>query len=165
MVGGWFLPSPPAAGLGAGISHSGCSQPTARFYPGGFTNQTDIAGSIFLPPTANRVLAFTNAAVAFTHGNLAVNFTNDVMLNMDSKVVNIVPNKLALTLQRPTGLFSGSATPPSSAKSVSFRGAVLQKQNRGSGFFLGINQSGRVLWEPSGAIFGGGHSNLGSGLW
>jgi hypothetical protein len=41
---------------------------------------------------------------------------------------------------------SGSATPPApaGAKAVPFEGVVLQKQNRGSGYFLGTNASGRV---------------------
>jgi hypothetical protein len=120
------------------------SQPLAKYYPGGFTNEVFLVGSSYRPPTTNRVVNFTNAIVDFTGGNPQLDFANDVMLSADNTVLNNSTNKLTLTIQKPTGLFTGSVTPPGGTTAQPFRGALLQKQNLGSGFFLGTNQSGRV---------------------
>ncbi len=118
---------------------------TAKFYPGGFTNEAMIAGSRFIPPTAtNLVINITNGIVGFTNGNLMADFTNHVLLDAKGKVLNQGANKLSLSISKSSGTFSGSVTPPGGGKAVSFKGALLQKQNVGSGFFLGTNASGRV---------------------
>jgi cyclophilin family peptidyl-prolyl cis-trans isomerase len=120
---------------------------TAKYYPGGFTNEAVLVGSHFLPPTpTNLVLHITNGVVAFTNGNLIAGFTNLVVLDAKGKVMNEGTNKLSLSISKSSGTFSGSVTPPGGGKAVSFKGALLQKQNLGSGFFLGTNsESGRVL--------------------
>jgi acid phosphatase len=118
---------------------------TAKYYPGGFTNEAIIAGSRFVPPVAtNLVINITNGIVGFTNGNLTADFTNHVMLDAKGKVLNQGTNKLSLTISKSSGTFSGSVMPPGGGKAVSFKGALLQKQNVGSGFFLGTNASGRV---------------------
>jgi cyclophilin family peptidyl-prolyl cis-trans isomerase len=124
------------------------SQPKAKYYPGGFTNEVLLAGSLYAPPTTNRVLSLTNGIVGFTNGNLLEPFTNEIALGLDNKVVNNSTNKLTLTIGKPTGLFTGTAVPPRRTKPISFKGAILQKQERGSGFFLGTNASGRVSLAP-----------------
>ena len=117
----------------------------AKYYPVGFTNEALLAGSHFVLPTAtNLIIAITNGVVGFTNGNLAANFTNLVMIDARGKVLNQGTNKLSFTFSKSSGMFSGSATPPGGGKPVSFKGALLQKQNVGSGFFLGTNASGRV---------------------
>ncbi|HYV30858.1 MAG TPA: hypothetical protein VEO53_07135, partial [Candidatus Binatia bacterium] len=95
----------------------------------------------------NRVLNVTNAIAGFTNGNLA-SFANNLTLGTDNKVVNHSSNRISLTIQKPTGLFTGSVTPPGGRSARSIKGALLQKQNSGSGFFLGTNQSGRVSIAP-----------------
>jgi hypothetical protein len=123
------------------------SQPTARFYADGFTNETEIAGSRFVPPTAgNQVVALSDAIVGFVGGNLTTDFTNSVTLGADSKIVNHGANKLVLSISKSSGLFTGSVTPPDATASVPYKGAVLQKSKLGGGFFLGTNQAGRVLF-------------------
>ena len=118
---------------------------TAKYYPGGFTNEAMVAGSRFVPPTVtNLVINITNGIAGFTNGNLTLDFTNHVMLDAKGKVFNQGANKLSLSISKSSGTFSGSVTPPGGGKAVSFKGALLQKQNHGSGFFLGTNQSGRV---------------------
>jgi len=118
---------------------------TAKYYPGGFTNEAMIGGSRFVPPTAtNLVINITNGIVGFTNGNLTTDFTNLVMLDAKGKVLNQGANKLSLSISKSSGTFSGSVTPPDGGKTISFKGALLQKQNSGSGFFLGTNASGRV---------------------
>jgi uncharacterized repeat protein (TIGR02543 family) len=121
------------------------SQPTAKYYKDGFTNDTQAAGSAFVAPTpTNRVLDLTTGLVAFTGGNLAANFTNNVTLGADSKVINNSTNKLVLSIQKSSGLMTGSVTPPDQTRSLPFKGAVLQKQKRAGGFIPGTNQTGRV---------------------
>jgi len=119
-------------------------QLTAKYYPGGFTNEPNIAGSRYTPPSTNRVINVTNASVLFSGGNLTADFANDVTLSLDNKVLNTSSNMLTLTIQKPNGLFTGSVTPPGAASSVPFKGAVLQKQDKGAGFCLGTNLTGRV---------------------
>jgi hypothetical protein len=121
---------------------------TAKYYPGGFTNEAMIAGSRFVTPTAtNLLIDITNGIVGFTNGNLTTNFTNHVMLDAGGKVFNQGTNKLSLSISKSSGTLSGSVTPPGGGKAVSFKGALLQKQNGGSGFFLGTNASGRVCLQ------------------
>ena len=69
------------------------------------------------------------------------------MLDAKGKVLNQGANKLSLSVSKSSGTFGGSVTPPDGGKPVSFKGALLQKQNVGSGFFLGTNASGRVLLQ------------------
>ena len=116
-----------------------------KYFPGGFTNESDIAGSLFTKPAStNWVINLTNAVVAFTNGNLAGDFTNTIAIDAKGKVINQSTNKLSLSASKSSGTFSGSATPVAGGKAVSFKGAVLQKQTNGFGFFLGTNLSGRV---------------------
>jgi len=125
------------------------SQPKARYYPGGFTNETMVIGSRFLPASmSNRVINLTNAIVGFTNENLAVNFTNGVILSADGKAAIQGTNKLKFSVAKSSGLFSGSVVPPETKKAIKFNGVVLQNQNLGSGFFLGTNQSGSVSLRP-----------------
>lgn len=124
-------------------------QPGVRYYPAGFTNQTTLIGSRYMPPASatNRVLALTNGVLILTGGNLSQAWTNDLVLSANNRVTNASPNKLAVTLSLGTGLFKGSFFDTGVVRTVSFSGALLQKSTNGSGFFLGTNQSGQVLLE------------------
>ena len=124
--------------------------PLTRYCPGGFTNETPLMGSIYVAPaTTNRVLNITNAVVLLARGNLGQPFTNNVVLGTDNKVRNTSSNSLVLTIALPTGLFTGTVTEPGTGRTILVRGALLQKQVLGCGFFLGTNQSGRVTIEPA----------------
>lgn len=121
---------------------------SSKLYPGGFTNGVTLAGSQYAPPGAGRVLDLDNAFVTFTGGDLYAPFTNEVVLAEDNKFVNRSTNKLTLKISLPNGSFSGSAADPATGRSVSFKGVVLQRQNRASGHFLGPTQSGKVSLGP-----------------
>ena len=119
----------------------------AKYYGAGFTSESMVVGSRFMAPIGtNRLLGLTTAVVGFTNGNLTADFANNVTVDAAGKVTNLGTNKLSLGLNKSSGLMSGSVTPPAPAasKSISFKGAILQKQNRAAGFFLGTNSSGRV---------------------
>ena len=116
----------------------------AKYYPGAFTNDATIVGSRFVAPTTNAILNLSNAIVTFTGGNLTTDFTNTIAIDARSKVINQNTNKLTLTFSKSSGTFSGSVTPPAGGKAIAFKGAILQKQTNGAGFFLGTNLTGRV---------------------
>lgn len=64
-------------------------------------------------------------------------------INAQNKI-NIVGNeKFTMTLAPATGLFTGTFLDIGN-KSRTFKGAVLQKQNRGAGLFKGNGQTGTV---------------------
>jgi len=119
------------------------AQPGSKLYPGGFTNQAEAVGSIYLFTKNVPVLNFGAGQVSLVNGNSS-DFTNQIVFGTN-KVVNLSSNKLTLTITTSSGLFSGSATDPVTLRSILFNGAILEKQNFGSGTFLGTNQSGRVF--------------------
>jgi hypothetical protein len=126
------------------------AMPSARYYPGGFTNVTTLVGSRYVPPVGptNRVLSLTNAFASLSGGNLSQPIINTVILAENNRVTNASTNAFALTIQKATGLFSGRVDDPVSRRRFKFNGALLQKQHVGRGFFLGTNQSGRVYFGP-----------------
>ena len=123
--------------------------PTSKYYAGGFTNEPSLAGARYTPSTGvtNRILSLTNGLVLLDGGDLSQSFTNAVVLGPGNKLTNASPNSLALTFNPASGLFRGSFLPAGNTRPFAFKGAVLQKANEGSGYFLGTNQSGRVLIE------------------
>ena len=123
---------------------------TARYFPGGFTNSLDAVGSRYLPPisSTNGSLTFGDGAVIFSGGNLAAPFTNDVLRAPNDRVTDQETNKLSLTILRPNGLFRGSVKVPDGGGTVSFKGALFQNGDFGSGYFLHTNLSGPVWFGP-----------------
>jgi hypothetical protein len=125
---------------------------TARYYPGGFnTNEQEVVGSRYAAPVGtNQVLNLTGATLSFNGGNLAEDAAISVGMGPGSKVTNAPSPKLSLTFTVSSGLFKGSYTPTNAgSKAVSFAGAVLQKGTNAAGYYLGTNQSGRVLLEAA----------------
>jgi hypothetical protein len=143
--------APPSGSLTGELSWIKLTMPTPKLYTNGFTNQVPLIGSIYQPPGTNRILMFTNAEVDFYGGNLSDPFTNLVALRANNTVSNRTAiQPLTLTFTLPSGAFNGSATVLDGVRkrTLPFKGAVLQRQNYGAGFFLGTNQSGRVLLRP-----------------
>lgn len=120
----------------------------ARFYPDGFNFTTNAYGSRFnaamMPLTG-----FSEVLVELTGGNLPGSIGRDVLLSSQNKITVLGTNKVSLTFNKSVGSFKGSVPHPVSGKAVKFTGVVLQKQGFGSGYFLGTNQSGRVLIRPT----------------
>jgi hypothetical protein len=140
----------PAPSISGTLSWIKPGLPTARYYPDGFNLLLDLAGSIYQPPGTNRVLDLHGAAnVIFSGGNLSDSFTNVVTLGANNRVTNFTTNQpLVFSIVLPDGRFSGRVTLTNAGARVilPFKGALLQHQNFGSGFFLGTNQSGRVFF-------------------
>jgi hypothetical protein len=121
-------------------------QPTAKIYPAGFTNQTAVLGSTYGFTNGIRILNLTTGQVSLANGNLPQNITNPFVLGANNKIT--LTNKSSLSFTTSSGLFKGKILNPP-GKAIAISGVVLQKQNTGSGFFLGTNQSGRVFIEPA----------------
>jgi hypothetical protein len=70
--------------------------------------------------------------------------TNNTVTILSGTVSN-----LTLKLAPTTGTFSGSFRQPVTHKVVDFKGAVLQLQDFGAGFFTGTNETGYVTITPA----------------
>ena len=117
-------------------------------YTNGFALGLPVAGSIYTPFRTNRLFDAEVASVAFTEGGLMDAFTKVVALGPSGRVTFSPPNKLTLKAVSATGLFTGTVVPPDGTKPMPFKGALLQRQGYGGGFFLNAGQSGRVWLGP-----------------
>jgi hypothetical protein len=118
--------------------------PLTKYYPGGFAQRLPLSGSRYAALSTNAILDITGGLVTFSGGNLDTAFTNHVVLGARNTITNLDANKLTLTFVVPRGLFNGTVNIPGTDRTVLFKGAVHQTQNRAFGFFLGTNQSGQV---------------------
>lgn len=120
--------------------------PAARFYPDGFNFGTTASGSHYTSPAARQnVLTLSSATVSLDGGGLSSNVMNHIMMGPGNRVTNQSPNKLTLRFAPSTGTFAGRVVDPATQKSIGFSGVVLQRMNVGIGYFLGSNQSGKVV--------------------
>jgi hypothetical protein len=123
--------------------------PNARtaYYPQGFTLQPVASGSAYQPPAPHTpILNVTDGLVTLTDGNLDSSITDLITLNENNKVFS--SNPVSLTFSPANGRFKGAVPNPLGHRPITFNGVVLQKQNFGSGYFLGPTQSGRVYVGP-----------------
>jgi hypothetical protein len=151
-VWGWltFDPNNPSYAISGNVSWIKQAVHGATFYPAGFTNLSSVLGAVYTAPSNNtsQVIALTNGVVIFEGGNLTSSFTNEVVLTETNTVVNDGTNALNFIINLANGAFSGKVQVPGTHKTNNFKGALLQGQATGSGFFLGTNQSGKVSLQP-----------------
>ncbi len=147
---GWLNFAAAAPNLGGEYNWIKLTNGATKFYPAGFTIQTNANGSKYQAPlTGMSLLNFINGTLTLSGGNYFDVFTNTATNAPGSKLVYRGTNKLSFTLNSPTfGLFKGSVVDPVSLKTVSFKGALLQTQQVATGFFLGTNQSGKASFAP-----------------
>jgi hypothetical protein len=119
-------------------------------HPSGFDVQTNASGSAYQRPStpAAPVLNFTAGQVILSGGGLATPITNAFTIGPRNKISSDGPDHLSCSLVLSKGLFKGSVVEPGGRKRLSFSGALLQKQDSGSGFFLGDTTGGRVSFGP-----------------
>jgi hypothetical protein len=114
-------------------------------YPAGFAVNSDVIGSRFTSPVGNQsILEFTDGLLILNGGNLP-DSSNPVTFGPNGKLVNNGPNKLNLIFNRSSGEFQGAFKEAGSTQIFPLEGAVLQRQNIGSGHSIGTNQSGWIL--------------------
>ena len=117
--------------------------PRSKFYPGGFTVETNAIGSPYGYVKSLPVLGFTNASIVLSGAGLASPLMIDATNQPNGKVRG--DSRAALSFNLSTGSFTGSAT-PGGGKSITFSGVALTNANLASGFFLNTNGlSGQVL--------------------
>lgn len=121
-----------------------------KLYTNGFIVTNLLSGSAYRMPAGNtnRVLNFTSGRLVLSEGGLVAPATNEIALSAGNIVTNLGTDKLTLTITRTSGLFSGTMTPPGATKAVSFKGAVLQNLNSGTGYFLNTNSAGLLYFGP-----------------
>lgn len=143
---GWVTISDQSFGdLHGDVNWIKSQQPSNARYPMGFNFTSLLEGSRYTVPEAGeRAINLRNGTVTFIGGNLAQEITSSIVLaaNNTATFSDGVPIRLLITPA--TGLFKGTVERPAESKAIPFQGVLLQKQNRGSGFFLAPTQSGRV---------------------
>jgi sugar lactone lactonase YvrE len=129
---------------------------TSHFYPPVFTTNTLLLGSQYVAPAKGRpMLSLTNTTgnvmLTLGGGNLGAVLSNAVTVATNNTVTILsgTVSNLTLKLAPTTGTFSGSFRQPVTHKVVDFKGAVLQLQDFGAGFFTGTNETGYVTITPA----------------
>jgi len=124
------------------------ARPFTSLYPSGFSIQSDVVGSLYSFTNGLPVLPLNqgHGQLILENGGLTQSITNTFVLDSANKVTS--PDKLSLSFTTSSGLFQGTAIDAATGKSIPVKGVVLQKQNRGGGFFPLSGQTGRVLLEP-----------------
>jgi hypothetical protein len=124
-----------------------------KLYPAGFTNTTlSIAGSSFTPGTTKiPVLQPTNdMLLTLSGGGLSAPLTNTLTLS-DAGVFKTNTSgilKLSLSVLPSSGVISGTFLDPLTHLPSLIKGAVLQEQGYGAGFFVSTNATGSLLLNP-----------------
>lgn len=125
------------------------SQPTAQFFPAGFTIQNEIQGSRYrFGSGASGLLGWANGFAIFSDGDLKANSTNAIYFSSATQLSGADPHQLKASFNPATGLFHGSFVPPGNQQAVLFNGVVMQKGSSASGCFFGSTRSGAVRLQP-----------------
>jgi hypothetical protein len=128
------------------------AQSGTRTYPAGFSVESEITGSRYVQPDEDeRILDLHAGLVVLSGGGLPQTYINRVTLGEGGTVINADTNRLSMTFSLSNGLFRGSFTAAGTERRVTFGGAVLQKANAASGYYLGGGQSGNVLLRAADA--------------
>ena len=118
-----------------------------KYYPRGFTNGLEVAGSVWSKAGAGPALNWPDGKgeLLLEGGGLTSSLSIPLQFNSNNRVTSS-GQKLNLSINGTTGLFKGTIF--DGGKPLQFQGVVLQGENRGYGFFLGSSQSGQVLLAP-----------------
>lgn len=155
------LENPDTAGSG-NLRASGTLRwykPTQKsgLYAAGFTADVDLAGSRYGKPVAgSRALQVNNPTgqvrVNITDGNLVVPVSATFVWGTNNRLVPAGPNpaNIQVRVSPASGVFTGSFVDPGTGRKRSFRGVITQRQQYGSGLFVGINHTGTVILSESG---------------
>jgi hypothetical protein len=147
---GWLaFTNSPTNDLAGSLTWLKTPQPSAAFYPSGFSVRRDAEGSVYNYSKGQPILNFGQGQLWLAGGNLGAPFTNQVSLGGNGIVTNLSANALTLSISTVSGLFHGSVADPATKKAIPINGAVLQKQNVSYGVFLGTNQTGQVYFGPT----------------
>jgi hypothetical protein len=121
-------------------------KPLAKYYPGGFTNETVVTGSRY---DTNLLGNLASAVVVLGGGNLSGVFTNAVTWVPTNSVLQAGGSPLPVAFDSGTGIFRGLFVDPGTGNTNAFRGVVLTKQSCGAGFVRGTNLCGYMFLQPA----------------
>ena len=122
-----------------------------KYYTNGFAMLTGVSGGRYVAPPpgpTNRVLNLTNATVSVSDGNLGAMISESVVLTDNSLLQIAGTTGMKLTINKANGMVNGSFIHPETKKVTAIQAVVQQSQTNIQGFFLGTNQSGRILLFP-----------------
>jgi hypothetical protein len=125
---------------------------SAKYYPSGFTNQTQLSGIPYHAPAAHsRVLNLNggNGQLLLYSTEVGGALTNNFSVDLNNRVTDLSGNQLKLIITPSTGLFHGTVLNPNNGKVLPFQGALFEDWNSGFGYFLGPSQSGQVYLGPT----------------
>jgi hypothetical protein len=119
-------------------------------YRNGFTNEVEAIGSRFVARrNLGQALSLTNGVATFSEAGLDEPVVDTFRISSSGKVINTSDNRFSLAFINSLGTFRGTFSEPGSSRTMTFRGAYLQKQSKGYGYFFGRdNESGLVTLEP-----------------
>lgn len=119
--------------------------PNAKYYPAGFNYEATSTGSVYATPASGTtILGFPTGNVGLVNGNLPAPLNYPIAIAPNNRVTSTGTNKISLTFNLSSGLFSGRAINPDTGKPISFNGVALTSAGIGRGSFLGTNESGQV---------------------
>ena len=130
-------------------------------YRGEFDTNLNTFGSLYTPPgKSESVLPGFPVEAGTASGMLKLTGTSGAILSATCRlstanklIIHNPPDKLAVTINPSTGVFTGSfmypPAPGRKAKLTDIYGALFQDQTLGRGFFFGPDGSGTVSLTPS----------------
>ena len=125
-------------------------------FPSGFSTNLSAVGSRYrVPRPGFRMFDLadgaSNATFSAMDGGLPFELTKALTISRrnSATVVNSASDRLNVKLISETGLFTGIFIHPNTLRKVTFNGAILQKQNLGTGYFLTGPLGGAVLIQPN----------------
>ena len=149
MVWGWVtFESTDSSDLDGSVSWLKLRAFNTRLFKSGFVVDSTLVGSRYTrPPRGGTVLNASTLNLVLQGGGLNEPITTQIGLG-GGRVTDLGGSKLVMSFSPSTGTFTGRLLDAQSFAPITFRGAVLQKQNSGSGFFLSTSQTGEVLLQP-----------------
>jgi hypothetical protein len=125
------------------------SQPHAKLYSAGFTNETGVLGSLVHATNGFPLLTMSTGRVALVSASvLQLSFTNHFRLNTTNNAF-LGENRLNFRAGNTAGSIHGSARNPATGKRLDFTGVVLQKQNTAVGSFTSSQGDGVMVVLPA----------------
>jgi glucose/arabinose dehydrogenase len=127
----------------------------AALFPDGFSAQITLKGSRYVPPAqGTRALDFSatanNGQVTFNGGNLNPQpGPITVTLTATNQVVAAPSERFILRINPMNGVFFGTFVVPQTGAIRGASGVIFQKQNVGTGIFLGQDETGSLELDPA----------------
>jgi hypothetical protein len=144
-IKGWLaLTNDSVSDISGTLNWTKPSKPGSKLYPEGFRFDSTVLGSRYQFTNGVPILDLNSGKIILSDGNSPA-ITNSFSLDANSTVTG---TNLSIKMNTLSGLFRGQVTDPTTAETIPVAGAVLQKPNCGSGYFLRSGLSGWVSFGP-----------------